>query len=40
MDKQAQTPARLAAIVLFTLSSFCVMLYMWLTFCGHVTLKT
>ena len=39
MDKQAQTPARLAAIVLFTLSCFGVLLYMWLTFGGPVPLK-
>ncbi len=39
MDKQAQTPARLAAIVLFTLSCFGVLIYMWLTFGGPVPLK-
>jgi virulence factor Mce-like protein len=39
MDKQAQTPLRFAAIVLFTLSCFCVLTYMWLTFGGPVPLK-
>jgi virulence factor Mce-like protein len=39
MDKQAQTFGRLAAIVLFTLSCFGVLVYMWLTFGGPVPLK-
>src|SRR5215207_3964552 len=39
MDKQAQTPLRFAAIVLFSLSCFCVLTYMWLTFGGPVPLK-
>ena len=40
MDKQAQTVGRLAAIVLFTLSCFAVLVYMWLTFGGPVPLKS
>ena len=39
MDKQAQTFGRLMAIVLFTLSCFGVLVYMWLTFGGPVPLK-
>jgi len=40
VNKQAPTFARLAAIALFTISCFVVLVYMWLTFGGPVPLQS
>jgi phospholipid/cholesterol/gamma-HCH transport system substrate-binding protein len=40
VNKQAPTFPRLAAIALFTISCFVVLVYMWLTFGGPVPLQS